>query len=95
MAASNKTTTSTSKDDLTGTNLTIPVEVEDRNIHHMVRTLADKDYPEIRAIGPDTANAHIRTWLQQGYTLHQVVPLGKDKVEGVFVVEILYILVLQ
>ena len=64
----------------------------DADIHHMVRTLAQFDM-ENGAIGPDTADAHLRTWLEKGYHLHTVVSLGNGDVNGAFVTRLLYILV--
>lgn len=81
--AATKTKAATTRQD------TLPVEGE-KDVHHMVRTLSERDMVE-GAIGPDTADQHVKTWLDQGYDLHTVAPLGNTDINGVFALKILYI----
>ena len=83
------------------TNLTIPtgdnnpVAVEDRDVHHMIRTLGNIDIPASGLISSDTADEHVRTWLRAGYTLQEVVTLGTGDINGEFLVRILYVFIRQ
>lgn len=70
----------------------LPLVSETADVHHIVRTIAAQDVPG-GPIGPDTADAVIRGWLQQGYKLHTVVPMQTVDFNGVWAAQVLYIVI--
>lgn len=68
--------------------LEIKAENPDADVHHIVRRVGTQMMPD-GTITADQADAYIRTWVQAGYELKFVQPLGMEP-NGV---NILYILV--
>ena len=65
------------------------------DIHHMVMTLAATNSPDqlpTGAVTGDQANERIRTWLERGYRLHTVMPVQPGDVNGVFTLQMVYVL---
>lgn len=82
------------------TNVTIPsinnaqsVAVEERDCHHMIRSVGPYDRPEIGLVSADTADNHVKGWLRAGFDLHSVVPLGHGEADGAFFARVLYIFI--
>ena len=74
----------------------IPAQSPTADIHHMIRTLAATNSPDQLpngAITGDMADAQLRAWLEQGFKLHSVERIQAGEVNGIFTLQILYILV--
>jgi len=52
----------------------IPASNPDADVHHMIRSVGTNDMPD-GTISVDTANEHVRNWLQAGYTLQHIETL--------------------
>jgi len=66
------------------------------DIHHMIRTVAATENPDQLpggAITGDMADAQLRTWLEQGFRLHSVERIQAGDVNGIFTLQVLYILI--
>lgn len=65
------------------------------DIHHMIRTIAATNNPDqlpVGAVTGDQANAHVRIWLEQGFKVHTVMPIQPGDVNGIFTIQVLYVL---
>ena len=66
------------------------------DIHHMVNTIAATNSPDQVPQGAytvDQADARLRTWLEQGYKLHTAMSVQPGEVNGIFTLQVLYILI--
>lgn len=75
--------------------LELPIEDSTADIHHMVRTIAATNSPDQippGAVTADQADAQIRTWLERGFRLHTAMAIQPGDVNGVFTLQVLYIL---
>lgn len=61
------------------------------DVHHMIRTVGNATTTD-GMINVDQADEAIRTWLEKGYRLFTVVPLGEVDNKGVYGAKLLYIL---
>lgn len=69
--------------------------VPNADIHNMVITLAATNSPDQLPPGAmtgDQADAHVRTWLEQGYKVNSAQVVQAGDVNGIFTLQIYYCL---